>query len=91
MALYQLNDSSSDSNYTIWFTNQVSMSRETQRCGRTSDGNNFPAASGSYGANCNSQIYSSGIIHSRQFNFSTALVDDTNTNSEVGLGWLPFQ
>ncbi len=82
--------SSSDNNYTIWFTNQISMSNETQRCGRTSDGNNFPAASGSYGTNCNSQIYSSGIIHSRQFNFATALVDDTNTITEVGLSWLPF-
>lgn len=82
--------SSSNNDYTIWFTNQISMSNETQRCGRTSDGNNFPAASGSYGTNCNSQIYSSGVIHSRQFNFSTTLVDDPNTITEVGLSWLPF-
>ena len=82
--------SSSNNDYTIWFTNQISMSNETQRCGRNNDGNNFPAASGGFGTNCSSQIYSSGVIHNRQFNFPTAFVDDTNTITEVGLSWLPF-
>jgi len=82
--------SSSNNNYTIYFTNQISMSNETQRCGRNNDGNNFPAASGSYGTNCNSTFGSNFITHNRQFNFATATVDQTSNVTEVGLAWLPF-
>lgn len=82
--------SASDKNYTIYFTNQISMSNETQRCGRNNDGNNFPAASGSFGNNCNSTVGSNYVIHNRNFNFQTALVDQTVNITEVGLSWLPF-
>lgn len=80
----------SDKNYTIYFANQISMSNETQRCGRNNDGNNFPAASGSFGSSCNSTVGSNFITHNRQFNFAAATVDQTSYITEVGLSWLPF-
>lgn len=82
--------SSTGNNYTIYFGNQVSMSAETQRCGRNNDGNNFPAASGSFGSSCNSTVGSNYVIHNRQFNFAAAVVDQTAYTTEVGLAWLPF-
>ena len=82
--------SATDKNYTIYFTNQISMSAETQRCGRNNDGNNFPAASGSFGAACSTTFGSNFITHNRQFNFSAATVDQTAYVTEVGLSWLPF-
>lgn len=83
--------SSSNNDYTIYFTNQVSMSNETQRCGQNSDGNNFPPASGGYGTSSYSSIYSSNtIVHNRQYNFATALVDSSTPIREVGFAWLPF-
>ena len=80
----------SDKNYTIYFTNQTSMSAETQRCGRNNDGNNFPAASGSFGAACSTTFGSGFVTHNRQFNFAAATVDQTSYLTEVGLSWLPF-
>jgi len=83
--------SSSNNDYTIYFTNQISMSNETQRCGRNNDGNNFPAAGGAFGTSSYSSVYGSNtIIHNRQFNFSTALVDSSTSIKEVGFAWLPF-
>jgi hypothetical protein len=66
------------------------MSNETQKCGRNNDGNNFPAASGSFGSACSTTFGSSFVTHNRQFNFAAATVDQTAYVTEVGLSWLPF-
>jgi len=78
---------SSGSNYTVYLTNQISMSSELKRAGISSDG--IKANGGSVGVNCNSAIYNSTITHIRDFTFPFS-VDQSIPIRELGFTWLPF-
>jgi hypothetical protein len=78
---------SSGSNYTIYFTNQVSMSAELRRAGNATNG--VSATGGSVGINCNSAIYNSTITHIRDFSFPFS-TDQTVPIRELGFTWNVF-
>ena len=78
-----------NNNYTIYFTNQTTMSYEIYRIGKVNDNSGTPDSVYGYYGNCSSIIQSGSIRHTRVYYLNT-ITDTLSTNiKEIGFGWSP--
>jgi len=78
-----------NNNYTIYFTNQTSMSYELYRIGRVNDNSGTPDSTYGYYGNCSSTIQSGSVKHTRIYYLNTITSVLSTTVKEIGFGWSP--
>jgi len=78
-----------NNNYTIYFTNQTSMSYELYRIGKLNDNSGTPDAIYGYYGNCSSTIQSGSVKHTRVYYLNTVTTALSTTIREIGFGWSP--
>jgi hypothetical protein len=78
-----------NNNYTIYFTNQTSMSYELYRIGKVNDNSGTPDSVYGYYGNCSSTVQSGSIRHTRVYYLNTVTATLSTTIREVGFGWSP--
>ena len=78
-----------NNNYTIYFTNQTTMSYEIYRIGKVNDNSGTPDSVYGYYGNCSSTIQSGSIRHTRVYYLNTVTDRLSTTIKEIGFGWSP--
>ena len=78
-----------NNNYTIYFTNQTTMSYEIYRIGKVNDNSGTPDSVYGYYGNCSSTIQSGSIRHTRVYYLNTITDTLSTTIKEIGFGWSP--
>lgn len=78
-----------NNNYTIYFTNQTTMSGELYRIGGTNDNSLTPDSPSGYYGVCSSVLQSNGIKHTRIYYLNTVTTALSTTVREIGFGWSP--
>ena len=76
-----------NNNYTIYFTNQTTMSYEIYRIGKVNDNSGTPDSVYGYYGNCSSIIQSGSIRHTRVYYLNTITDTLSTTIKEIGFGW----
>ena len=78
-----------NNNYTIYFTNQTTMSGELYRIGGTNDNSLIPDSPSGYYGVCSSLIQSGSVKHTRVYYLNTIISPLSTTIREIGFGWSP--
>jgi hypothetical protein len=78
-----------NNNYTIYFTNQTTMSGELYRIGGTNDNSLTPDSPSGYYGVCSSLLQSAGVKHTRTYYLNPIISALSTTVREIGFGWSP--